>query len=98
MSGACHARDDPLMMLPHDVAAMLEEYALEVEHLPGVSRINPHAFVEAKSELIHKLRLKAREMRTVPVIPKPLPMLRPGAVDVGRRSVQVEVRGGRRRA
>ena len=86
------------MMLPHDVAAMLEQFAFDVERIRGVSRHDMHAFVEDKSEIVGRLRAKARELRTVPVMPKPLPMLRPGAVDVGRRSVRVEVRGGRRRA
>ena len=86
------------MMLPHDVASMLDQFAIDVERIRGISRNNPHQFVEDKSEVVGALRKKARELRTVPVIPKPLPMLRPGSFNVGRRSVRVEVRGGRRRA
>ena len=86
------------MMLPHDVASMLEQFAIDVERIRGISRNNPHQFVEDKSEVVGALRAKAKELRTVPVARKPLPMLRPGAVDVGRRSVRIEVRGGRRRA
>lgn len=82
------------MMLPHDVASMLEQFAIDVERIRGISRNNPHQFVEDKSEVVGAMRAKAKELRTVPV--EPLPMLRPGAVDVGRRSVRVEVRGRRR--
>ena len=81
-----------------DVAAMLEQFAIDVEHIRGVSTKNPHAFVEDKSEIVGAMRAKARELRTVPVQPKPLAMLRPGAIEVGRRAVHVELRGGRRRA
>ena len=85
-------------MLPHDIAAMLEQFAHDVGRIRGVCRHNPHAFVEDKSEIVGALLKKARELRTVPVVRKALPVLRPGAIDVGRRSVRVEVRGGRRRA
>ncbi len=82
-------------MTPRAVADMLEEIATKVLELPGVSRTRPHAFVEAKSELRGEILRKAAELRTVPASPKPLPVLRPGSIQVGRRSVAVEVRGRR---
>ena len=83
-------------MTPSAVADLLEAFAVKVLELPGVSRTRPHAFTEAKSELRGEILRKAAELRTVPAAPKPLPVLRPGFVQVGRRSVAVEVRGRRR--
>ena len=88
---------DPIrQMLPHEIAELLEGFATDVERLPGVSRTNPHAWGEAKSDLVHAMRCRAKVFRTVPVMPKPLPVMRPGSIEVGRRSVAVEVRGRRR--
>ena len=90
-------------MTDPEIAAMLEEFARDVERLPGVSRTRPHAFVEAKSDLTHKMRVRAKELRTVLAARAPLPVMRPGVVQVApfgaglrRRDVVVEVR--RRRA
>ena len=83
-------------MLPHDVAAELEQFAIDVERIRGASHRNPEAFVEDKSEVVHKMRLRAKELRTGPRERKPLPVLHPGTVPIGRREVRVEVRGRRR--
>ncbi len=79
-------------MTRHEVAELLERIATEVEQLPGVSRINPHVFADAKSELAGGLRAEAREYRTEPPI-RPTPAaFQPGARVIGGRKVVVERR------
>lgn len=45
------------------VAQLFEQIGTAIEQLPGVSRRNPHAFAEAKSELAGKARRIARELQ-----------------------------------
>ena len=80
-----------------DVAELLERYAVQVNELPGVSRTNPHAFAEAKSELAGMMRSRAKELRTVIRTSPPalVGAIRPGVRTIGRREVRVEVRGRR---
>ena len=80
-------------LLPHEIAELLEGFATDVEQLPGVSRTNPHIFGEQKSELAHKLRIKAKTFRTTPRIAPPAPLaIKPGTITVGRREIRVETR------
>lgn len=82
-------------MTPHDVAEILERYASKVTRIPGVSRTNPHAFAEAKSELAGEMTAEARQLRTVPRVPSTPGthgVIRPGVRTIGRREVRVETR------
>ena len=79
-------------MTSFEVADILERYASQVTRLPGVSRTNPHAFVEAKSELAGDMVRKAKELRTLPRVFAGRGAIHPGVRTIGRREVRVEVR------
>ncbi len=83
-------------MTPHELASRLEHFASRVRAIRPVDHRRPDIFFEDRSEVIAEMLAEAREMRTVPTMRKPLPVLRPGTIQVGRRSVAVEVRGRRR--
>ena len=82
-------------MTRFEVADLLEGFALDVEHIRGVSHRRPEAFAEDKSEVVGRMRAKAKEMRTIPTTAKPLPVLHPCIIQVDRREVRVEIRGRR---
>ena len=50
-------------MIPCEIADLLEQIAIKVERLPGVSRTKPHAFAEAKSELKGEILAEVRKLR-----------------------------------
>ena len=84
-------------------AAELEAFAREVERIRGVSARNPHIFVEDKSEVVARLRARAKDLRTVAPERKPPPVMRPGIIVIPAgltaprpREVRVEVRRRRR--
>ena len=79
-------------MTRHEVAELLERIATRVEQLPGVSRINPHIFAEAKSELAGGLRADAREYRTEPRSAPTPAAFQPGTRVIRGRKVAVELR------
>ena len=82
---------------PREFAFRLEHFASRVRAIRPVDHRRPDIFFEDQSEVIAALMAEARALRTAPAAPKlPLPVLRPGSVEVGRRSVTVEVRGRRR--
>ena len=84
-------------MTPREFASRLEHFANRVRAIRPVDHRRPDIFFEDRSEVIAELIAEARGLRTVTVTPKPTPpVLRPGSVQVGRRSVAVEVRGRRR--
>lgn len=80
-------------MTDPEVAALLERFASQVIELPGVSRTNPHAFAEAKSELAGDMAALAKRLRTKsrqPAIARSA--IVPGTITVGRREIRVETR------
>ena len=87
-----HARDRP-PVIDHEVATLLERYASQVTELPGVSRTNPHAFAEAKSELAGAMRADAKILRTASRKTGAKPgAIVPGTITVGRHEIRVETR------
>ena len=77
-----------------EVAELLERLARSVEQIPGISRTKPHAFVEAKSEVVGEMRQHAKRLRTLQqpsASPAPAP-IQAGARRIGGRILQVEVR------
>lgn len=79
-------------MTPLSVAEMLERYADLVIRLPSVSRTNPHAAMEAKSELRGEMLAKAKQLRTAlvaPIAKASVDAISPGVRTFGRREVQV---------
>ena len=95
MSGVHHARDNPLMT-PFAVADLLEQYAQQVRSLPGISRTNPHVFVESKSELAGEMISEAKRLRTMAIPVAPVRLV--GEIGTGRRAVRGrEIRVERRR-
>ena len=87
-------------MTPVSIAEMLERYADLVIRLPSVSRTNPHAAMEAKSELRGEMIAEAKRLRTMTPPPATPPTssvatITPGARSIGRREIQV-VRRARR--
>ena len=79
-------------MTPLEVAARLEHFATRVRSIRAVCHRNPEAFFEDKSQVAAELMAEARELRVVVVATKPLPPIRPGTREIGRRAVRVEVR------
>ncbi|WP_158811204.1 hypothetical protein [Beijerinckia sp. L45] len=79
-------------MTPFETAELLEQFASKVTQLPGVSRTNPHAFAEAKSELAGEMTALARKFRTVPRVPGQPGAIRPGLRIIGQRQIIVETR------
>ncbi len=80
-------------MIADEVVALIEEFASQVTKLPGVSRTNPHAFAEAKSELAGAMIAKAKQLRTVPRAPgKPVGAIALGVRMIGKREVAVVTR------
>ena len=75
-----------------DLAARLEFYAGQVREIPGVSRRNPHAFVETKLDLASAMLAEAKELRTTAPSKPDLATIRPGTRTIGRREVVVERR------
>ena len=75
-----------------EVAAILERYASKVIRIPGVSRTNPHAFAESKSELAGEMLAQARALRTEVKAPNDPSAIRPGVRIIRGRSIQVEAR------
>ena len=73
-----------------EVAELIERIASRVEHLPGVSRRNPHVFAESKFQLVDELRLEAKDFRTVPARDLCGP-IRPGTRLIAGRRVVVDV-------
>ena len=85
-------------MTPIAVAELLERFADQVIQLPGVSRTNPHAFAEAKSELRGDMIAEAKRLRTM-ATPAPVRgfvgAIAPGVRTFGRREVPVVSRARR---
>ena len=81
-------------MIPCEVAELLEQIAIKVEQLPGVSRTKPHAFAEAKSELKGEILAEVRRLRTVPRRAHVAAAIVPGTRTIQGRMVRVETRRG----
>ena len=79
-------------MTRFEVAELLERYASKVTKIPGVSRLNPHAFAEAKSELAGEMVAEAKSLRTQPRMAPDHDAIRPGIRVIGLRKVVVERR------
>ena len=81
-------------MIPCEVADLLEQIAIKVERLPGVSRTKPHAFAEAKSELKGEILAEVRKLRTIPRQARIAAAIVPGPRTIHGRMIRVETRRG----
>ena len=91
----CAPSRRPMRLTHVEFADELEELAGLVVRLPGVSRRNPHAFAEAKSELAGRIRSRASELRAGIAARQNAATIIPGPRVIDRRRVLVEVRRSR---